>query len=660
MLAALFFVLAFLGVTFALVVLRADPRRWDNRVFAAMALLDGATSAYRGLVLGSGRSLEDLTAEATCGRSAIVMVWIAIEFAASFPFSRPAPARIRVPTLFVVGATLALSLVPPTRDFVLDYCEFFLFIPAFAAILALAWRNLRKAGGDRSGIVVVMGAIVFRWANAVMTWAIARFAWPNAFPAFGFFDATAAVLVSYVALTAAILRGQLFSVRGLVAEVVGYAGVAVGIGVLAVLAVDGALRAGGGPTELRVSLVMASLVPLAAAAVAVPVRGRIRGTLLRALDPDRRKHEAAVTRAADTRDPAPEAMLARVVEAIAEITGQPGAAGVRYLRARGPLAAPALPPVLADHFATSSAPWVHRTLTPDLPAAVRSALDADVLVPVRSGAPGIDLFGALAITGGRLDRETLVAAGALADRLALKLENFELFAELETSRRLATLGAFAAAIAHDIRTPLTSVKMNVQILRAKAKAVQLPEDDMEHFVIALEELDRLGASIGELLDYAKPIQVQRTSVDLRDIVEDASRAVQSHLSGRGVTLDQRHDARLPTVVGDAQRLRQVIVNLLENAANASQPGRAVTIATRSDDGGVAIDVIDEGTGIDGADIEHIFEPFFTKRADGTGLGLAICRKVVRAHAGEIRVRSSPGAGSTFTVLLPRDASPLQA
>jgi two-component system sensor histidine kinase HydH len=195
--------------------------------------------------------------------------------------------------------------------------------------------------------------------------------------------------------------------------------------------------------------------------------------------------------------------------------------------------------------------------------------------------------------------------------------------------------------------------MNVQILRRK---VSLPDDDMEHFAIALEELDRLSASIGELLDYAKPIHVHRAAVDLRDVVEDASRAVQPQLLDRGLTLDQRHDARLPAVVGDAQRLRQVIVNLLENAANASERGRAITVATRAAEDAVAIDVIDEGSGIEGADLERIFEPFFTKRADGTGLGLAICQKVVRAHAGEIRVRSAPGAGSTFTVLLPRNES----
>src|SRR6185295_7939868 len=124
----------------------------------------------------------------------------------------------------------------------------------------------------------------------------------------------------------------------------------------------------------------------------------------------------------------------------------------------------------------------------------------ELVVPVRSGEV---LHGALALTGGVVDRDTLIAATTFADRLALRLDAFSMFAELEASRRLATLGSFAAAIAHDIRTTLTSVQMNVQILRSKAR---LPADDMEYFDIALEELKRLNGSISELLDFAKPAQ----------------------------------------------------------------------------------------------------------------------------------------------------------
>jgi signal transduction histidine kinase len=653
--AAIFFLLVVVSIPFPIVVLRAEPRRWDNRVFAAMALGDATLSAYRGLAVMSGHSLVELDVVANNTRAAFVMAWLSIEFAYSFPFSRPAPARIRVPTVIAVGAMLGLSAIPATKLFAITSWSYLLILPAFVVMVALLARNLRRANDDRIAIIMVMGALVFRWFSPIVTWGLVRRLWPEGLPAFSFFDATAAVLLSYGLTAAGVIRGQLLSVRGVVAEVVAYVSGAVGVVIVTAIAVEAALRAGGSRTEMRVWLVLAALVPVGATGLVILARGRIRSALLWALDPEGVKREAAVIRAADARDPTPEAMLSRVVAAITEITGacptrRRETTGVRYLRARGPLAGPTLPPALADHLRASSAPYVHRALTYDLPATLRNEFDADVLVPVRSGA---NLFGALAITG-PINRDTLVAASALANRLALKVENFELFAELETSRRLATLGAFAAAIAHDIRTPLTSVKMNVQILRGK---VTLPAEDMEHFAIALEELDRLSASISQLLEYAKPIQVQRAAVDLRDVVEGASRAVQPQLSGRGLKVDQRHDARLPAVVGDAQRLRQVIVNLLENAANASEPGDAITIATRAaGEGAVAIDVIDQGKGIDATDLDHIFEPFFTRRADGTGLGLAICQKVVRAHAGEIRVQSSPGAGSTFTVLLPREVA----
>jgi signal transduction histidine kinase len=99
-------------------------------------------------------------------------------------------------------------------------------------------------------------------------------------------------------------------------------------------------------------------------------------------------------------------------------------------------------------------------------------------------------------------------------------------------------------------------------------------------------------------------------------------------------------------------MKQVLWNLVENAAKASPDGATIALHTRADGERVAIDVVDQGSGIAAADLPRIFEPFFTTRPDGTGLGLAICQKVVRAHAGEIRVQSEPARGSTFTVLLP--------
>jgi signal transduction histidine kinase len=123
------------------------------------------------------------------------------------------------------------------------------------------------------------------------------------------------------------------------------------------------------------------------------------------------------------------------------------------------------------------------------------------------------------------------------------------------------------------------------------------------------------------------------------------------LSEKGVALRCEPSAEL-TVQGDPQRLRQVLVNLVGNAADASQPGAHVTIRAKPADGRVAIEVEDHGRGIRADDLPRIFEPFFTTRPDGTGLGLAICHKVVRAHGGDIQVRSTIGSGSTFTIVLP--------
>jgi signal transduction histidine kinase len=231
----------------------------------------------------------------------------------------------------------------------------------------------------------------------------------------------------------------------------------------------------------------------------------------------------------------------------------------------------------------------------------------------------------------------------------LIVERANAVSELEDARRLAALGQFAAAIAHDIRTPLTSISLNVQILRQK---LQLPDDDREHLDIALEELARLDKSVAEILDFAKPVKLAPQPIDVYELIETTARGLSPVLSEKGVALRCEPPTDLPTVHGDPQRLRQVIVNLVGNAADASTRGTEVTVRASSDAAHVAIEVVDTGRGIKADDLPRIFEPFFTTRPDGTGLGLAICHKVVRAHGGDIQVRSTLGQGSTFTILLP--------
>jgi signal transduction histidine kinase len=264
------------------------------------------------------------------------------------------------------------------------------------------------------------------------------------------------------------------------------------------------------------------------------------------------------------------------------------------------------------------------------------------------------LVGAFSIEGGLIDRDTYLVARELAARIALVVERAEAVSALEDARRLAALGSFAAAIAHDIRTPLTSISLNVQILRRKAELAADP-DIREHLDIALEELGRLDRSVAEILDVAKPVRLATQSIDVGELMETAASTLSPVLGEKQIALltSLTGPSKSLHVQGDPQRLRQVLVNLVGNAAEASKPGAQVTLrASSADNGNVAIEVEDHGRGITTDDLARIFEPFFTTRPDGTGLGLAICHKVVRAHGGDIRVRSIVGEGSTFTVVLP--------
>ena len=223
--------------------------------------------------------------------------------------------------------------------------------------------------------------------------------------------------------------------------------------------------------------------------------------------------------------------------------------------------------------------------------------------------------------------------------------------ELEASRRLAALGSFAAAIAHDIRTPLTSIAMNVQILRAHAN---LSEGDREYLDIASEEIARLNSSVAEILDFARPLQLRRQPVAPRELLDDVVRTLAPVLADRGVTLDvQLDESDDGPPLADERALRQLLINLIDNAANASARGGTVTVHAELDPARLLLRVADRGRGITPENLERIFEPFFTTRPDGTGLGLAIAQKIVRGHAGEITVQSEPGRGTTFEVTLPR-------
>jgi signal transduction histidine kinase len=619
---ALLLAIAVVGAAYCSMVLRAAPRRRDNRLFFAIGILDVTMVAWRGVFVLSGGTIVDAWCLAPCSVGTTVLAIICVEFLWGFPNHPRMPWSLRAALIVAsIAASIYMTLFPAITPG-MRFISFAYFLPVTLTICIVgvrAWRRTRTVG-----VRLIVGALLFRWVYGFVAYLVGELT--GTLEALLWIETTAAVMVSFVVIGHAILRDELFRVRGAAAEAMGVT--VIGTLVLGVtgVAVHGVLAWVDDPGAREVALVGASLVPLALVTLARSLYPRIETGVLASLD-DRRALRLELS---EPMSEDPDLAIAQGADRLVRMTG---GGDVSFL------------PAAALPAAITAALTIEGELRGEAAAPI-----AELLVAVR-GAGGS--AGAWALTGGAIDRDTLLVARQVARDVGHALEHRRMLDELEGTRRLAALGQFAAAIAHDIRTPLTSVSMNVQILRRKA---QLPAADMEYFDIALDELGRLERSVAQILDYAKPVRLEPSPVDLRELVDDAAKSLGAVCAQKGIELVAEHEDALPPVAGDPQRLRQVLTNLVDNAAIASQGAGAVTVRTRRDGGGkVAIDVEDRGRGIPASDLSKIFEPFFTTRPDGTGLGLAICQKLVRAHGGELRVRSREGAGSTFSVVLPASA-----
>jgi len=224
--------------------------------------------------------------------------------------------------------------------------------------------------------------------------------------------------------------------------------------------------------------------------------------------------------------------------------------------------------------------------------------------------------------------------------------------------RLATLGEMAAAIAHEVKNPLTSIEIMAGTLRRQLRD---QPDAMETLGEIIKESKLANAIVVEVLEFVRPIRLQVDRLDVGNIVYDAIEGLE-----RGASqVEVRIAGDVPELTADAHQLRQLFTNLMTNAIEAMEPGGRVNVkvshvpedaepasAGQPMSAQVTIEVRDEGPGISEDDLERIFSPFFTTKPKGTGLGLSIVRKVVVAHDGIIEVRSAPGLGTSFRVTLP--------
>ncbi|MBN1105190.1 MAG: PAS domain S-box protein [Deltaproteobacteria bacterium] len=221
------------------------------------------------------------------------------------------------------------------------------------------------------------------------------------------------------------------------------------------------------------------------------------------------------------------------------------------------------------------------------------------------------------------------------------------------SERMAYIGQITTSLSHEIRNPLSAVKMNLQILKNHPR---LHGNDSRRIDISVREVMRLERILNQLLDFAKPINIEFGPVDINHLLISCEELLDMKIKEEKIEIITDLDPAVPRIRADGERLSQALINLMLNAIEASPVESRIRLRTRFlPDGGTPralIAIEDEGGGIPEQDREEIFKPFFTTKSKGTGLGLANIKRIVEAHGGKVEASNLPLKGASFTIVLP--------
>ena len=222
--------------------------------------------------------------------------------------------------------------------------------------------------------------------------------------------------------------------------------------------------------------------------------------------------------------------------------------------------------------------------------------------------------------------------------------------EMERSRRLASLGSLAAGVAHEIRNPLSSIKGFATFFKERYR--DNPEDQ-KIAEIMVQEVERLNRVISQLLEFARPMDMNRQWISLQEVIRHTLKMIEGQTRSNNITIHTDLPLDMGNVLIDSDKIKQVLLNLYLNAVGAMENGGTLSVTLSPHNSRtIRIDVSDTGKGIDEKELARIFDPYFTTKSSGTGLGLAIVYKIIEAHDGEIRVMSESGKGTTVSVFLP--------
>ena len=232
-------------------------------------------------------------------------------------------------------------------------------------------------------------------------------------------------------------------------------------------------------------------------------------------------------------------------------------------------------------------------------------------------------------------------------------------AKLIQSERLAAIGRMAAHVTHEVRNPLSSIGLNVELLEEELGDAGI---EARELLSAIQrEIEHLTALTEEYLRVARLPNPQLEPEEIADVVTSTVSFMRPELSAAGVEVKLDIEAELPWVALDEAQIRQVLINLIKNARDAMATGGVITVRLLQDAGGVAMRVIDSGEGMTPEQRERIFDLFYTTKSHGTGLGLPLSQQIIVAHGGVIRCQSAVGEGTTFELWFPAlsaDARPV--
>lgn len=294
-------------------------------------------------------------------------------------------------------------------------------------------------------------------------------------------------------------------------------------------------------------------------------------------------------------------------------------------------------------------------------------LKAELIYPlhVMNRISGILVMGKK-VTGKSFHQQDMELLSLLLGQAAFAIEHASLY-EIQRDRlkrmyrtdRLAVLGELAAGAAHEIKNPLTSIRSTIQYLSSDFDS-ESEKGQMMHEL--LSETERINKIVQGLLSFARPSELNTTEVDMEQLINQTLLLINNTLKKQQVEVEFEYFTQQNVIMGDAEQLKQVCLNIMLNAVEAMKGNKESSPRTLyiSMEQGAAIDARsrylllsfeDTGKGIAEKDIENVFNPFFTTKEEGTGLGLAICYGIINRHKGEIEVTSTPGKGTCFTLKL---------